>query len=787
MLKHYLHVALRNLRRNKAFSAINIFGLALGMACSLFIYLWVQDERSYDNFHRQEDRLYRVMAHSKDKDGTISGSSDSTPGLLAEALEKEVPEVAQAATITWNRSIFFTVGARVGRETGCYAGPDFFKLFSFPLLQGDSRTALTAPDNILISQKLAQNYFGKANPIGQTIRVDNKKDFLVNGVFSVPQNSSVRFDFVLPIQNFINENPWVMEKWSNFGPGTYVLLRPGTSVEQANAKIRNFLGQHDKTLLDNVLTLQPFRDIYLYNQFTNGIASGGRVEYMQLFSVVAIFILLLACINFMNLATARSVKRAKEVGVRKVIGAVKELLVGQFIGEALLMTLLATGVAVLLVYVLLPVFNQLTEKQLILPFTNLSFLISLLGFTLITGLLAGSYPALFLSSLNPITVLKGTLKFKPSAVLFRKGLVAFQFAISMVLLVSTAFVYRQMHYIQTKNLGLNRENVIFVPLVGDLAKNYPAFRNQILSSGNVAAVTKASMTPTRVNMGTGSVDWPGKAPDEDAFFWELFVGYDFMKTLNIQLVAGREFSPDFGTDSTNVLINEEAAKAMRLKNPVGETVTLHGKKGKIIGVMQNFHLRSFHEAISPLIIGFESQFPYGQAVIKSRAGRTKEALATLEKASKAFNPAFPFDYTFADEDFNQQYQSEQLIGRLANIFAALAIVISCLGLFGLALFTAEQRTKEIGIRKVLGASVTNIVAMLSKDFLQLVVVATLMAFPVAYWAIHQWFQAFVYHVPISWWVFALAGTATLLLALLTISFQAVKAAMANPVKSLHNE
>ncbi len=295
------------------------------------------------------------------------------------------------------------------------------------------------------------------------------------------------------------------------------------------------------------------------------------------------------------------------------------------------------------------------------------------------------------------------------------------------------------------------------------------------------------MTPTNVNMGTGSVNWTGKAPDEKAFFWELFVGYDFIKTLNIPLVAGREFSPDFGTDSTNVLINEEAAKAMQLKNPVGETVEFHGKKGKIIGVMKDFHLRSFHEAISPLIIGFESQFPYGQAVVKIRAGRTKEALATLEKANKDFNPKFSFEYTFADEDFNQQYKSEQLIGRLANIFAALAIVISCLGLFGLAIFTAEQRTKEIGIRKVLGASVTNIMTMLSKDFLQLVLVAALIAFPVAWWAMHQWFQAFVYHVPISWWVFALAGLATLFIALLTVSFQAIKLALSNPVKSLRSE
>ncbi len=787
MFQHYVSVALRNLKRNKAFSAINIFGLGLGLACSLFIYLWVQDELSHDRFHEHGERLNRVMTHSLAKDGSINSSFDSTPGLLADALEKEIPEVAHAATITWDRSVFFTVGQHLGRETGCFSGPDFFKLFSFPLLQGDSRMVLASPDNIVISEKLAQSYFGKVNPIGKTIRVDNKKDYLVSGIFSVPENSSVRFDFVFPIKNFVDENPWVMEKWSSFGPGTYVLLRPGTSVEQVNAKIRNFLVQHDKTMKDNVLTLQPFQDIYLYNQFTNGIADGGRMEYVRLFSIIATFILLLACINFMNLATARSVKRAKEVGVRKVIGAVKSALIKQFLGEALLMTLLAVGVALLLVYLLLPGFNQLTEKQLILPFRQPSFLFSLLGLTLFTGLIAGSYPALFLSSLNPVTVLKGTLKFKPNAVLFRKGLVVFQFTISLILMVSTAFVYRQMHYIQTKNLGLNRENVIFVPLVGDLAKNYQVFRSMVLQSGSIQKVTRASIIPTNVNMGTGNVSWPGKAPDEEAFFWQMFVGYDFIRTMDIQLVAGREFSPDFGTDSTNVLINEEAVKAMQLKNPVGETVEFQGKKGKIIGVMKDFHLRSFHEPISPLIVGFESQFPYGLAVVKTQAGKTKEALATLEKASKELNPKFPFDYIFADENFKQQYKNEQLVGRLANIFAVLAIVISCLGLFGLALFTVEQRTKEIGIRKVLGASVTNIMSMLSRDFLRLVLVAAFIAFPVSWWAMHQWFQAFVYHVPISWWVFALAGLATLGIALLTVSFQAIKLALSNPVKSLRSE
>jgi putative ABC transport system permease protein len=509
MLRNYFKTALRNMMRNKTFSFINICGLGLGIACSLFIYLWVQDERSYDDFHTNGERLYKVIVNNKEKTGTISSSAEYSPGLLAESLKKEIPEVEYAAMVSWDDDVLFTVGEKSAKENGRYASPDFWEMFSFSLLQGDAKTALASPDNIVISQKLADNYFGKQNPIGKTVRIDDKRNYIVSGVAAnVRENSSIKFDFMLPIQHFFDDNQWLVSGWGHYGPATYVMLRANASFENVNAKIRDFIAQHDERESDKTLSLQSYKSMYLYSRFTNGIADGGRIEYVRLFSIIGVFILLIACINFMNLATARSVKRAKEIGVRKVVGAARSRLFSQFLLEALVTTSLAVVVSVVLVKLLLPAFDFVTEKHLSLHIFDPFFILVLFCLTIATGFIAGSYPALFLSSLNPLTVLKGSLKFKHSAVVFRKGLVVFQFTLSVILIVCTAIVYKQMNYVQTTNLGLDRNNIIYVPLEGDLAKKYDVFKSELMATGVIQNISQCATIPTNVHTWSYGYSWP---------------------------------------------------------------------------------------------------------------------------------------------------------------------------------------------------------------------------------------------------------------------------------------
>jgi putative ABC transport system permease protein len=787
MLRNYLVIAWRNLWRNKIFSFINIFGLALGMAFSLLIYLWIQDELQMDKFHARDAQLYRVWETQYYDDGKIF-NVDASPGLLADALKKEVPEVAKAAMMTWETQELFTVGDKSNKEKGRYAGADFIEMFSFKVLKGNPKTMLAAPNHLVISEKLAKNYFGKENPIGKTIRMNNEHDFQVSGVLAdVPKNSSLKFDFLLPYQFFVNNNDWVKD-WRNNGPRTVVMLHPQADINKVNAKIKNFLAsKKDSTDNKIELFLQKYSDTYLYGKFTDGKQDGGRIEYVQLFSIVAVFILLIAAINFMNLATARSVKRAKEVGIRKVIGAFKNALVVQFMGEAILTVVLAMVFALLMVEFALPTFNMLTEKQLYIPFLDILFWVKIIGFIFVIGLLSGSYPALFLSSLQPVKILKGSLKFKPSATLFRKGLVVFQFTLSITLIISTLVIYQQTQYIQTKNLGVDRENIIIQSLEGDLIKNFKSYKNELMQSAGIQSVTTATQLPISVGNSTVGVEWPGKDPKTKILFSNVGVTYDFVKTNQIKLLAGRDFSPEFGTDSSNIIINETAARAMNLKEPVGASITFWGSKGKIVGLMKDFHMQSLHNKIEPLILFHRNEPEWGDVLVKTQTGKTKEALASMEKASKKFNPKFPFSYKFVDEEFKRQYRSETLVGHLAYYFAFLGIFISCLGLFGLAMFTAEQRTKEIGIRKVLGARISGIMALLSKDFIILVLIANAIAIPLAWWAMEKFLEGYAYRITLGIGVFAFAGVLAILIALITVSFQAFKAARTNPVEVLRSE
>ena len=786
MLKNYLKIAWRNLLKNKTFSFINILGLALGMACSLLIILWVQDEVRMDRFHEHDQRLFSVM-ENQHYSGVINTFA-ATPGLLAENIVKDIPEIELASQVLWEEEPVLMVGNNFDNEKGRYVQGDFMNMFSFELAQGDANTALKRPDGIIISKKLADKYFKGADPMGKTIRVDNKDDVIVTGVLKpVPEASSMKFEFLMSYDRWLKSNAWAKE-WGNNGPRCVVLLAKNANLEKVNAKIRGYIKTKNKG--SNVdLFLINYGESYLYSNWEAGKQNGGRIEYVRMFTVVAIFILVIACINFMNLATARSVKRAKEVGLRKVVGAHRTSLVGQFMGESVLITFLSLLFALAMVIALLPAFNTLTEKRLYIDFLDPVIWLWLVGLTLITGIVAGSYPALFMSSLNPVTILKGALKFKPSATYFRQGLVVFQFGLSILLILAMIVIYRQISYIQNKNLGFARENLLYIPgIETGMSENFTSFKQALENEPGIKSVSHSQASPLEVGSSTMGVSWPGKDTTQQLLFSVNPAGYDLIKTMGVKLLDGRDFSPSFGTDTSNYLINEAAAKKIGYKDPVGKELTMWDKKGKIIGLMKNFHIGSLHVPIEPLILSLQpAKSAWGVALIRTEAGQTETAIKNIEKLYKRYNPGVPFKYHFADEEFGRQYKAENVVSKLANYFAFLAIFISCLGLFGLAAFTAEQRTKEIGVRKVLGASVTNLVGMLSADFVKLVGIAAVIAFPLAWYFMKSWLEKYAYRIDIEWWFFVVAGIAALIIALVTVSFQAIKAALMNPVKSLKSD
>jgi len=792
MIKNYLKTAWRNLRRNKAFSVINISGLALGLTCSLLIILWIQDEQSVDGFHKNGKLLYQVYERNY-YDGKVEASYP-TQGLLAEELKKLIPEIEYASGFEYASApgtlSTFEANNKVNKMAGLYAGADFFSMFSYPLLQGTAQSALNSPGGLAISKKMAENFFGSAEKaIGQLIRFENKDELKVTAVFeNIPTNSSQQFDFLRTWHDFVKENNWV-HNWGNTDPSTFVQLRRNADALKVESKIKDFIDRYRQK--DNSfraeLAIQPYPEKYLHSSFKNGYVDGGRIEYVNLFMIVAVFILLIACINFMNLATAQSAKRAKEVGLRKVVGAARSSLVKQFIGEALLLTLFSVVLAIVLSATLLPAFNNLTGKQLSIPFTQPLFWLSIIALMIITGFVAGSYPALFLSSLNPAKVLKSGLKFGAGNIFLRKGLVVFQFTLSIILIVGMIVTYRQMNYIQAKNLGYDRDNLLYIPIEGELANKYTLFKQQASEIPGILDISKMRNSPTVIEHHTGSISWPGKDPNLTVSFADGVVGYDFVKTMKLQLKEGRDFSKEFGTDSISYMLNETAVNKIGFINPIGETVTWGNHPGKIIGVLKDFHFSSMHQSIEPLILRLDENWSWGTILVRVKAGKTREVLAGIEKLCSAMNPKFPFTYQFSDSEFSKLYKSEAIVSRLSNCFAFLAIFISCLGLFGLATFTAVQRTKEIGVRKVLGASVPQIIAMLSGSFIKLIVISMFIAFPVAWYFMNKWLENFAYKVHLGWIIFFIAGSVAVMIALLTVSYQAIKAAIANPVKSLRTE
>ena len=787
MIKNYLKTAWRNLLSNKMFSLINISGLALGMTCALLIMLWIKDETRMDKFHANGKRLFRVMENQY-YEGSIS-TFTATPGIFAENVVKDIPEIQLASQALWEEEPLFTVGDKFFKEKGRYVQKDFLRMFSFKLVKGDPNTALARPDAVVISKKLAEKYFGHQDPVGKLINVDNEQNVIVTGVLDeVPKTSSLQFDFLMSYDIWFKKNDWAKE-WGNNGPLCYVMLGPNASSDKVNAKIKNYLKTKNKD--SNVeLFLQNYGESYLYSDWDNGKQTGGRIEYVRIFSIVAVIILVIACINFMNLATARSLKRAREIGVRKVVGAGKRQLIAQFMGESLFVSFLAICLSLLIVALLIPSFNALTDKKLELDFSNPFFLLLLLGLTLVTGIISGSYPSLFMSSLKPIIVLKGILKFNTGATLFRKGLVVFQFALSIVLILGMIVIYRQIDYIHNKNLGFAKEDLLYIPLEGALQKSYPTFKDELLRQPGIKSVSSSQSGPLEVGSSTQGVRWPGKDTTKLILFSTNPITYDYIKTMGIQLKEGRDFDPSFSLDTNNYLVNEAALRKIGYKDPIGKELTMWGDRGTIVGVMKDYHHNSLHVPIEPLILRlFKKSWNsyWGNVLVRTEKGKTKQAIASMEKTYRQFNPGFPFRYFFTDAEMLKNYKAEHTVSKLSKYFAFLAIFISCLGLFGLVTFTAQQRVKEIGIRKVLGASVSGIVRMLSKDFIKLVLLAAVIAFPVAWWAMNRWLGDFAYRVHIGWWVFVASGIAAMLIALLTVSFQAIKSAIASPVKSLRTE
>jgi ABC-type antimicrobial peptide transport system permease subunit len=791
MIKNYLKVAWRNLVKNKAHTFINVAGLSVGLTCSLMILLWVQSELSMDAFHVNGPQLYKVYEREY-YDHKIDGNYD-TPALMADELKKVVPEVQYAASMDdGNDNRTFSVGNKVLKIEGTFAGSDFFKMFSYPLLQGKPQTALNSPVSIAISQKMAGIFFGSAEAaMGKSIRFENKKDFTVAAVFKdLPGNASRKFEYVISWQAYLLENPG-MKDWNNSGPLTFVMLRKDANVARVEKKLTHFLDayrRHEQKSYHLENGLQRFDEVYLHSNFTNGVIDGGRIEYVNLFTIVAIMVLLIACVNFMNLTTAQSIKRAKEIGVRKVMGAIRMVLIRQFIGEALMLTVVSVAVSLLLVVLLLPLFNSVTQKQMIIPFNQLSFWLKLASLTLITGFISGSYPALFLSSFNPVSVLKSNVKVGAGGAMFRKGLVVFQFTLSSVLIIGTVVISNQINYIQKKNLGYDRDNLVYLSVDGQLGRQYTIFRNEALNMPGVASVSQTGSSPTFIDNGTIGVNWEGKDPNNTVTFSNVRVGYNFIHTMKLTLLQGRDFSKDFPTDSVNYIINEVAQKKIGYANPVGRSITLWGIKGNIVGLVKDFHFASLHEPIKPIILRLiRGNLDRGYFLVRLRPGKTKETLMGLGALCSRLNPGFPFTYHFSDAQYQKLYNNEQVVGKLSNKFAFLAIFISCLGLLGLAMFTASQRVREIGIRKVLGASVSSLFALLSSEFLALVVVALLVASPIAWYAMNKWLDGFAYHTDVQWWMFALSGGLMIMIALATVSFQAIKAALINPVKSLKAE
>jgi putative ABC transport system permease protein len=790
---NFLKITFRKLRRNKGTSAINILGLIIGMASAMLILIWIKSEVSTDRFHKNVDRLYWVYNRNK-INGEVYAVSQ-TPYVLANALKHDYPEV-DASTRFNNVTFLLSAGEKHFNIRGAFTDTSFLTMFSFPLMKGNPATALSDPSGIVLTKSLAKRLFGDEDAYGKTVRIDSNANFKVTGVLNdLPGNTTFDFEYLLP-WNFMTRLGWEDNNWTNNFTFTYVLLKPRSSQAAFDSKIKNIIIDHIKgTPFQSTAEVftQPLSRAYLYASAENGKLVGGRIEMVRLFSMIAAFTLLIACINFMNLSTARSEKRAKEVGIRKVSGAHRKNLIAQFIGESILLSFIAFMIAVLLVQLCLPAFNLLIDSTtLSIDYADPSFWLTSLGFVLITGLIAGSYPAIYLSSFKPVNVLKGTFKKTGALITPRKVLVVMQFSFAIILIISTIIVQNQIEYGRQRDLGYNKNNLVFTFAQGDADTHYQLIRDELVKSGAAISVTRTANPITqRWSSGSG-YEWTGStAADNRTEFVDLGSDADLSKTVGLKILQGRDIDVyNYPTDSLAVLLNESAVKTMRMKNPIGQIIRRRNytQQWHVVGVVKDFILESpFESSINPMMIKGPSYFFQVIHFKLNPANSTAVGIAKAEAIFKKYNPQYPFEYYFADEVYDRRFREISRTGKLSFLFASLTIFISCLGLFGLAVYMAENRTKEIGIRKVLGASVISITTLLSKDFLKLIIISFFIASPVAWYIMNVWLQNYTYRVGINWLVFAGAGTLSVLIAILTISYQAIKAAVANPVKSLRSE
>ena len=786
MFSNYLKIAFRNIQRNKAYSFLNIFGLTVGMTCAILILLWVQDEWSYDRHFENADNLYRVIENQH-----LSGGEASllvpTPSALATTLKEEYPEI-----IRTSRYILTPLSLKKGEdfieEIVASVDKDFLKMFSIRFVRGDINTALNDPHNIVITEEMAHKYFGAQDALGKTLPSRGYLVTVTGVVKSLPHNSHIHFNFLVPTDWFtlftgtgVNINDW------DHRDLTYLELKKGTDPKVVDQKIINIIKKH-KAGSTSELFLQNIKKIHLYSfkKYTYDVSGNGDITNVRILSLIAVFILLIACINFMNLSTAQSARRTREIGLRKVAGANRRNIIRQFLGESLLIVFVSLAIAMILVELLLPGYNNLIGKQLEVNYQSPGLYIALITLVLVCGLLAGSYPAFYLSSLKPVDIMKGIINKNPGNARFRRVLVIFQFSLSILLIICTLIVVKQLNYLQNKNLGFNKDNIgyfMFPIRPGD--PQLGTIKKELSINPDIMSVTMTHFNPFTTEGNTGGFKWAGKREGDDILFYHQFVDEDYAKTFKLELKKGRFLSSEFSTDAAAVVINETAARIMGFKDPIGEIITTpQGTRLNIIGVVKDFHFQSLHHKIEPLIMQIGAD---NNLYIRMKPDKLLSTVEFIKKTYKSFHPAVPLDFKFLEKDYDKLYLTEQRMGKILGYFSFLAIIISCLGLIGLSLFMIQRRTKEIGIRKVNGAKSIQIFSMLSREYVTWVMISIIIACPVAWWIMNKWLEDFAYRININWSVFVFAGGVALIIALVTVSFQAVKAAVANPVKSLRTE
>lgn len=783
MFKNYLKIAFRNITRHKSYTTINVLGLSIGMAASILILLWVNHESSYDNFHKDASNIYRVI---------VSAGPNFTaavnPAGMPPAIKEAIPEVKNTVRISHIEQHLFSINdLKYEEKRVFFADPSFMDVFDYPLLQGDRKTALTRVDGILLTESMAKKYFGNENALGKTLIIDNNNPITVTGILAnPPSNSHFQFDFILPMAAIVNNaNDIKTNTWSNFNFYTYIQVSPTANLSKLHTQLNRLFKDHiPESAMKADFQLQPITSIHLTTGLQVDLPGHGNVQYVNIFFIVAIFIIIVACINFMNLATARSARRAKEVGLRKVVGAVRGQLIKQFLMESLLISFFSLILAVLIVVLTLPLFNLLADKDLALHLSDLGMLASI---ALISGILSGIYPSLILSGFQPIKVLKGNFGIPSGNLIFRNGLVVVQFVVSIILLIGTVVVYNQLQFIKNRSLGFDKENLLYMPINGDFAQRPKLLTAALSANSYTENFTIVSELPINIYSGNLNVMWEGRDPNTQVVIPNIAVSESFTSVFNIKVLNGRSFSTAFNADSSNYVINEKAAKTMGMTvdNAVGKSLSLNGHPGKIIGVVQDFNFKPVQQAIEPLILNLNIYGNY--VVLRAKAGAAEATIKALEKIHQDLNPSYPFTYNFLNQDLATQYKGEQRMSNIFNLFSLLAIFISSLGLYGLSAFLAQQRTREIGVRKVLGASIPNIIYLLTSGFTRLVLIAVIIAIPISLFAINRWLETFAYHIELSWLTFVLAPLAALVIAWATVSVEILKVAVMNPVVSLKSE